>query len=81
MISGSSKTVGPLPNTVAVRLANGASAQFLPVQCGGSCAPANLWWQVDGVEYHVQLKLRSDLGEEAQRGMIVETANSMSLLQ
>jgi hypothetical protein len=81
-ISGSTKkTVGALPNTVVVKLLNGASAQFRPVQCGGSCAPANLWWQVEGVEYSVQLKLRSDLRVETQREAMIEAASSMALVQ
>jgi hypothetical protein len=81
MISGSTNTFDSFPNTVSVQLANGARALFRPVQCGGSCAPANLWWQVDGVQYQVQVKLPSQLDHEAQKQLLVEMANSMSLVR
>lgn len=78
MISGSTVTSSSLPGTSQVRLANGAIAQFRPVSCGGSCAPANLWWQVGGFEYQLQLKLSSGLRTDQQRRVLVEMANSMS---
>jgi hypothetical protein len=36
-----------LPNVKEVKLARGTKGFFRPVFCGGSCAPANLWW-MDG---------------------------------
>ena len=81
MISGSTLSFDSLPNTVPVQLQSGTNALFRSVQCGGSCAPANLWWQIDGVEYSIQLKLPSKLSEEAQKKAILEMANSMSLVQ
>jgi hypothetical protein len=36
--------IHPLRGTHRSRLANGIEAIFGPVSCGGSCAPANLWW-------------------------------------
>ncbi|MDH5180584.1 MAG: hypothetical protein OEZ39_12070 [Gammaproteobacteria bacterium] len=81
MISGSTVTFDSLPNTVPVQLLNGTNALFRAVQCGGSCAPANLWWQVEGVGYSIQLKLSRKLSEEAQKKAIIEMANSMSLVR
>lgn len=80
MVKGSSILLSPspLPNTTSVRLANGTPALFSPVACGGSCAPANLWWQVGGFEYSLQLKLRSTLSVNQQRRALIEMANSMT---
>ena len=49
---------------------------FLPVSCGGSCAPANLWWEQNGVMYPIQIKLKSSTTEKEQERILVETANS-----
>jgi hypothetical protein len=49
---------------------------FRPVSCGGSCAPANLWWEQNGVMYQIQIRLRSDSREKDQERILVETANS-----
>ena len=81
IISGSTLTFESLPNTVSVKLLKGTNALFRPVQCGGSCAPANIWWQIEGVEYSIQLKLPSTLREEEQKKVIVEMANSMAMVQ
>ena len=50
---------------------------FSPVSCGGSCAPANLWWQQNGLMYQIQIKLESRSAERDQEKILVETANSM----
>lgn len=49
---------------------------FRAVSCGGSCAPANLWWEQSGVMYQIQIKLRNGLTEKDQEKILVETANS-----
>ena len=49
---------------------------FSPVSCGGSCAPANLWWEDKGVLYQIQVKLPSNLDEEDQKKTITAIANS-----
>ncbi|WP_329742632.1 hypothetical protein [Dyella sp. A6] len=77
MVAGSSAVFSSLPGTRKARLANGTMALFRPVSCGGSCAPANLWWQVDGFEYQLQLKLASGLDEGRQLRALREMANSM----
>jgi hypothetical protein len=59
-----------------IRLANGIVAHFSPVSCGGSCAPANLWWVQNGVEYQIQIKFGSAEKKEVQERLLVETANS-----
>ena len=67
-----------------VRLARGITGYFSPVSCGGSCAPANLFWQERGVWYHLQLK---DVGgppaneqeEQKQEKTIAAVANSAIL--
>jgi len=52
------------------------TGMFLPVSCGGSCAPANLWWEQNGVMYPIQIKLKSSTTEKEQERILVETANS-----
>jgi hypothetical protein len=64
-----------LPNVHQVKLSGGAIGFFRPVSCGGSCAPANLWWQ-KGALYQIQLKLPSDLSAEEQERIITAVANS-----
>lgn len=78
LVSGSTNTFASLPNTKVVRLANGTAALFRPVSCGGSCAPANLWWQVSGHEYSVQLRLPSLMAPKAQLAQLLVVANSMA---
>jgi hypothetical protein len=56
---GASTKIDPDPGERGIRLANGSTAHFSPVSCGGSCAPANLWWVQNGVEYHIQIKFSS----------------------
>lgn len=40
-----------LGNVSEVKLADGIVGFFRPVSCGGSCAPANLWWEQGGALY------------------------------
>jgi hypothetical protein len=72
----SARVFGDLPNTRPVALAGGLIGMFRAVSCGGSCAPANLWWEQNGVMYQIQIKLRSTLRERDQERILVETANS-----
>jgi hypothetical protein len=65
-----------LPNSAWVALSDGRTGIFRPVSCGGSCAPANLWWEQNGGMYQIQVKLRPDLPEKDQQKILVETANS-----
>jgi hypothetical protein len=48
---------------------------FMPVSCGGSRAPANLWWEQNGVMYQIQIKLKSSTTEKEQERILVETGN------
>lgn len=68
-----------LPNVHAVRLARGIEGFFRAVSCGGSCAPANLWWEQRGILYQIQLKLSSTLSERAQEESIAAVADSSIL--
>jgi hypothetical protein len=70
-----------LPNKRGVKLARGRIGEFRPASCGGSCAPANLWWVQDGIEYGVQIKLRSDMPARDQEKILVEMANSTVTVQ
>jgi hypothetical protein len=65
-----------LPNTRPLALAGGRTGIFRPVSCGGSCAPANLWWEQNRVMYQIQINLRINLNEKEQRRILVETANA-----
>jgi hypothetical protein len=73
---GSTRVLRDLPNTRPVALAGGLLGMFRPVSCGGSCAPANLWWEQNGVMYQIQIKLRSTSKEKYQERILVEAANS-----
>jgi hypothetical protein len=75
--AGSRHGLGDVPGPHSIRLANGTPATFEPVHCGGSCGPANLWWQEDGVSYALQIELPFDMRERAQARMLLETANAM----
>jgi hypothetical protein len=69
-----------LGNVSEVKLARGLRGFFRPINCGGSCAPANLWWEAGGVVNQIQLKLPSSLSEEdQQKKTITEVANSAIL--
>lgn len=65
-----------LPNVREVRLANDVVGFFRPVSCGGSCAPANIWWEQGKALYQIQLKLSPSLPENEQQRIISEVASS-----
>jgi len=62
-----------------IKLARGKRGYFRPVSCGGSCAPANLWWEANGVLYAVQLRLSASSSEKSQQDTITAVANSAIL--
>jgi hypothetical protein len=68
-----------IENVSEVKLATGITGFFRPVRCGGSCAPANLWWEQGAVLYQIQLKLPPGLREQNQQRMITAAANSAIL--
>jgi hypothetical protein len=68
-----------LGNVREVKLTRGIVGFFRPVSCGGSCAPANLWWEHGGPLYQIQLKLPSTLSEKKQQRVITAVANSAIL--
>ena len=68
-----------LTNVQEVKLAGGIVGFFRPVSCGGSCAPANLWWERGSALYTLQLKLPSALDEKRQRKIITQVGNSAIL--
>lgn len=68
-----------LEGTEHLGSAEGITGYFMPIRCGGSCSPANLWWVQDKVLYHIQLKLTSNLTEQDQRKIITTVANSAIL--
>lgn len=70
---------GDLPNVQEVKLARGIAGFFRSVSCGGSCAPANIWWEVNGVLYQIQLSLSPNVSEEDQENSISSLANSCIL--
>jgi hypothetical protein len=63
-------------NTRRVPLLDGRTGMFRPVSCGGSCAPANLWWEQNGVMYQIQIRF-GGTPEEEQLKALVETASAM----
>ena len=73
---GSTRVLRDLPNTRPVALAGGRTGTFRPVSCGGSCAPANLWWEQNVLMYQIRMTLRSTAKEADQQRILVETANS-----
>jgi hypothetical protein len=79
MLEGSSHILKKIPNTQPAKLNNGIKAKFRPVSCGGSCAPANLWWEQAGAMYSIQIKLNRKMSVNEQKRILVEMANSMTL--
>lgn len=67
-----------LGNLSEVKLANGIRGYFRPINCGGSCAPANLWWEDGGILYQIQLSLPI-ASEQDQEKTITAVANSAIL--
>ena len=72
----STRLVGDVPHSHRIKLAGGRMAIFSVVSCGGSCAPANLWWEQNGVLYDIQIKLPSSMPEEQQKKILVEAADA-----
>lgn len=68
--------VGDLENVSVVKLTHGLRGFFRAVSCGGSCAPANLWWEQSGIMYQIQIKLPPTLSEESQQKAVVSLADS-----
>jgi hypothetical protein len=68
-----------LPNVREVELAHGIHGYFRAVSCGGSCAPANLWWNEGHTLYQIQLVLPSDYSDFIQKHDMVMTADSAIL--
>jgi hypothetical protein len=68
-----------LPNTSEVKLAHSVRGYFLAVSCGGSCSPANLWWEDGGVLYQIQLRLPSSMDEKDQEKTLTLVASSAIL--
>jgi hypothetical protein len=71
--------ISDIGNVSEVKLSRGLVGYFRPVGCGGSCAPANLWWEDDHILYQIQLKLSPTLPEDAQQRTIIKVANSAIL--
>lgn len=78
LISKGEKEYGPMPNTTKVELGNGTAGTFRPVSCGGSCAPANLWFEIGNYQYNVQIKMSSDTPKNEQLSALLVMANSVS---
>jgi hypothetical protein len=77
--NNSAYSLRELPNVRKAKLTRGIVGLFRPVSCGGSCTPANLWWEQAGTLYQMQLKLPSILGDKKQQMMITAVANSAIL--
>jgi hypothetical protein len=80
--AGFSAQAGPaydpaaLPNVKVITLARGVRGFFRAVSCGGSCAPADLWWKEGGILYSIQLGLPSSASQQAQQKTAVMMADS-----
>lgn len=68
-----------IPNVEPIPLVNGIQGYFRSVGCGGSCGPANLWWQVGDVLYQVQLRLSPRTDVQQQKDLVSSVANSAIL--
>ena len=68
-----------LGNIRKVELTHGLLGYFRPVSCGGSCAPANIWWKDGRVLYQVQIEFPSNLREGDQQKAITMAAGSAIL--
>lgn len=68
-----------LTNFESVNLARHLHGFFRAVSCGGSCAPANLWWEEGSVLYQIQIELPSSLSEQSQEKAIVAVVDSAIL--
>jgi hypothetical protein len=68
-----------IENVSEVKLSRGLVGYFRPISCGGSCAPANLWWEDNQILYQIQLNLSSALPEHAQQRAIITAVDSAIL--
>lgn len=68
-----------LGNIRKVKLSRGLFGYFSPVSCGGSCAPANIWWKDGRILYQIQLRFSPTLREGDQRKAITAAADSAIL--
>ena len=68
-----------LGNIRKVELTHGLLGYFRPVSCGGSCAPANIWWKDGRVLYQIQLGFASTLRESDQKKATIAAADSAIL--
>lgn len=57
-----------------VALAEGITGAYKPETCGGSCSPPQIEWERRGVLYTIQLRIHG--GDERDRRMLIEVANS-----
>lgn len=69
---------GELPNVSEVKLAHDFRGFYRPISCGGSCAPANLWWANGEIVYSIQLRLPT-LDDDDEKKTMTEVANSAIL--
>ena len=67
------------PTLKSIDLAHRLHGFFGAVSCGGSCAPANLWWEQNDILYQIQLELSPSTDDQEQERIIVAAANSAIL--
>ena len=65
-----------IPNVRELKLAQGIHGYFREASCGGSCAPANLWWQEGHIVYQIQITLPSTSSYLVQKKTLISLANS-----
>ena len=82
-LHGERKPMPELAGTRAQRLKlrNGEPGWFIPVSCGGSCAPATLYWQMPHASYWLQMKLSSELPISEQRKELLDTVDSLETIR
>lgn len=76
----------PIPDFASTRaqrlkLRNGEPGWFIPASCGGSCAPATLYWQMPHASYWLQMELNSELPISEQRKELLDTVNSLETIR
>ena len=77
MISGKKSSALYSHNTTPVKITDELVGYFRPVQCGGSCGPANLWFLYQDAAYSIQLKLPSSMSESEQLDNMLTLTKSM----
>ncbi len=68
------KRGGTLPGKPNATLSNGLKALYRPVSCGGSCAPANLWFVRQKALYTYQVK---DPPKNARAALLAMAAQAL----